>query len=87
MSRRTIAPMPDFQHKCRFDDETLAATVTLSEACLMWGKSETTMTFAIHSGKIKARRSFTGGEWLLSRHSIVKRYGQPKDDIVCQLLK
>lgn len=85
--RRKIAPMPDFQHKCRFTDETLVSTVTLSEACHMWQKSETAMMFALMSGKIKGRRSFTGGEWLLSRVSLVKRYGQPVEDTVCQLLK
>lgn len=87
MARRTIAPIKDFESVCAFEDPTLVPVVTLSEACLMWEKSETAMMHAILKGKINARRAFTGGDWLLSRVSVIRRYGQPKKDIVCQLLK
>jgi hypothetical protein len=87
MPRRRVKLLPDYQDACWFTDPTLVPVVTLSEAVFMWGKSETAIMHQINKRQIAARRSVTGGEWLVSRVSLVKKYGQPKEDVVCQLLK
>lgn len=76
-----------YEEECQFEDETLISVVSLREACIMWGKSETALRNAMIKGHVQCRKGFTGGDWLLSRHSLIKHYGQPKDDITCRLLK
>lgn len=87
MARRIIRLVDKYEILCEFDDPTLIPVVTLSEACLMWGKSETAVKTAMYKGQIAGRKPITGGDWLLSRVSLIKHWGQPKEDYTCQLLK
>ena len=84
----TVRPMTDHLNKARFDDPALMCMVTLTEAAYMWNKSETAITNACLKRQISWRRAFTGGNILISYHSIVKHYGQPvKDELSCLLSK
>lgn len=66
---------------CDWSDPSLGEVVTLSEACLMWEKSQTAMKQAcfVH---LKARKSFSGGSWLISVASLIEHYGKPEKDIL-----
>lgn len=72
---------------CEFEDPTLCAVYTLSEAALVWGKSQTAIRHHMITGAIKCRKPVTGGDWLLSRHSLVAKFGEPEKDVVCLQLK
>lgn len=87
MPRRKITLVPHYEELCDFEDPTLICVVTLSEASLMWGKSENAVRTAMYKGQIKGRKPVTGGDWLISRVSLIARWGQPKKDYTCQLLK
>lgn len=62
---------------CDWSMPILGEVVTLSEACVMWGKSKNALKNAALTQKVAARKSFTGGDWLVSVESMVKVYGQP----------
>jgi hypothetical protein len=87
MARRKPAPIAHYEELCEFYDATLICVVTLSEACYMWGKSETAVRTAMYKHQIQGRKPITGGDWLISRVSLVNRWGEPKKDLTCQLLK
>lgn len=72
---------------CEYHHPTLALVCTLKEACYMWGKSEATIKHAIDRGHVQARKSFTGGDWIITTASLEKRYGEPKENTLWQLQK
>jgi hypothetical protein len=72
---------------CDYTSPLLATVCTLREACYMWNKSEATIKDAIYRGKVDARKSFTGGDWLITTASLEKRYGNPKENTLWQLQK
>lgn len=84
---KKVSRVKNYEEECSFDDPTLCAVMTVREASLMWGKSETAIFHAIYRKHISGRKSFTGGDWIISRHSMIAHYGEPKEDIVCALLK
>lgn len=81
-----VKTIPDYEHVARFEDPALTCMVTLAEAAYMWGKSTTAIHTAYLKKQISGRKSFTGGDIMISYHSIVKHYGQPKKDVFSCLL-
>lgn len=67
---------------CRWTTPVLAEVVTLSEAVVMFGKSVTAIKQAIYTHKVDARLSFTGGTWIITLESLIRRYGQPTKDVL-----
>lgn len=53
--------------------------VTLSEAVILTGMSRTAVLNALHTGKVKGRGSFTGGDWLIDYHSLIRHYPLKED--------
>lgn len=82
VNREIPEPTPDM----RFTDPSLQWVLTLSEASVMWGKSETALRVAMWKGQISGRKSFTGGNILISYLSLVDHYGEPKKDTIQCLL-
>lgn len=69
-----------------FNDEnytspTLAQVATLREVCYLWGKTPRQVYYAIDRGHVHARKSVTGGSWLLDYESVVKHWDKPNKDI------
>lgn len=52
----------------------LGEVVTLAESLVITGKSRTAVINAVVGGKVKGRRSLTGGEWLIDLTSLVAYY-------------
>lgn len=58
-------------------EEDLHRVVTLTEACQVWYRHRSVLRYAIDAGLINARKS--GNTWLVSVHSLVRRYGLPPE--------
>lgn len=71
---------------CDWQDPVLAEVVTLAEACILFDRSQGAIKNVCLIGHVAARRSFTGGSWLISLTSLVKHYGAitPERDFLCQ---
>ena len=66
---------------CLFDDKQLSSVITLQEACYFWAKSPRQVYYAIDKDKLSARKSVTGGSWLINRKSAINLWGEPHTDI------
>lgn len=69
-----------------FQDENytspnLAHVVTLREVCFLWGKSPRQVYYGIDRGHLHARKSVTGGSWLLDYQSVISHWGEPETPI------
>jgi hypothetical protein len=73
-----------FDYNQYFDDPTLCAVVTISEACAMWDKSRRYLQVLLDRGQINGRKSTTGGSILISRASLVRKLGEPVFDDVSE---
>lgn len=62
---------------CDWDNPLLGEVVTLSEACVLFGKKRNSLKNAVLTHKLQARRSFTGGDWLITLSSLINKYGKP----------
>lgn len=60
-----------------FDNQELAQVVTLQEVCKLWGKSPRQVHWAIDRDHVAARKSITGGTWLLLYNSVTSHWGDP----------
>lgn len=58
----------------------LDGVLTRQEVAFMWGVRENTVTDNILRHKIVARQSI-GGRWLISRASVIRAWGQPKNEL------
>lgn len=76
---KDVFPMSDY------DDPSLGEVVTLGEAMTIWQKSRSAMKNACLTGAVDARRSITGGSWLITVVSLINRYGKPEKDILSWL--
>jgi hypothetical protein len=63
--------------ECQFTDPLLNVVVTLPEAAIMYQKSKPEVHRAIDSERIVARKSFSGGAWLITLHSLKQCWGEP----------
>lgn len=61
---------------CDWDVPTLGEVVTMSEACVLWGKSRNAIKNAILTRKLAGRKAFTGGDWLITVTSLTEVYGK-----------
>lgn len=71
---------------CEWSMPILGEVVTLSEACIIWGKSRNAVKNAVLTHRVTGRKAFTGGDWLLSVASLMEFYGKPseeKDMLTC----
>lgn len=84
---KKASPVLNYLDLCVYEHPALACVVTLHEACVMWEKSETALRQAMYKHQIDARKSFTGGDWIITTASLIKRYGEPKGDHLWQLQK
>lgn len=84
---RGVKPVAHAAELCDYDSPVLATVCTLQEACYMWQKSETAIRMAIYQGRVQARKSFTGGDWLITTASLERRYGAPVEGLLWQLQK
>lgn len=82
---KKAALVKDHEFVCEYDHPILATMCTLHEACFMWQRSETAVRNDMYRRKLDARKSFTGGDWLISVSSLEKLYGKPKEDTLWQL--
>ena len=64
-----------------YSNPVLAEVITLTEACWLWGKSKKTFLYAIWRDNIDARKSLTGGNWMIATSSAVTHFGEPIRDI------
>lgn len=71
----------DFDVDTIFEDRRLASVLCLQEVCIMWGKSPRQVHWAIDRDQVIARKSFTGGTWLLSYDSVLQFWGEPEKSI------
>jgi hypothetical protein len=81
--RTTRAPkmLPNWElSMCEYSNPILGEIVTMSEACVIWGKSKNAIKNAVLTHRIEGRKSFTGGDWLLSVASVIEYYGKPSDE-------
>lgn len=70
---------------CDWDADVMGTVITVGEAAYMWDMSQKAVKNAAIKCKLIARRSFTGGDWLVSYQSMVSVYGQPKEDVLTWL--
>lgn len=82
---KKASPVKGYKILCTYDHPSLSIVCTLHEACFMWQRSETAIRNDMYKHKIEARKSFTGGDWLISTASLIKLYGEPKEDTLWQL--
>ena len=83
IERNTRAPkmLPNWElAMSEYHEAILGEIVTLSEACLIWGKSRNALKNAVLTHKIAGRRAFTGGDWLVSVASLITVYGKPSEE-------
>jgi hypothetical protein len=66
-----------FDPDCQFVDRMLGMVITIQEACIFWGKSRRTVDWAILRDEVTARKSVTGGTWLLTYYSCMEKWGEP----------
>lgn len=57
-------------------------TITLGEACLLWGLTKRKVEWAVWRYQVKARQSVVGHAWLISYRSCVTLWGQPTADVI-----
>lgn len=72
---------------CEYDHPVLATVCTLAEASYLWHISPAGLRDAIYRHKLDARKSFTGGDWLITVSSLEKRYGAAKENTLWELQK
>lgn len=70
-----------------FENKLLSMVVCLQEVCVMWGKSPRQVHYAIDNGHIEARKSFTGGTWLIVYYSVCEHWGEPVKPITGWMVK
>lgn len=68
-----------------FTDLRLADTVTIQEAALIWKRTEAAIRYHIKRGNVKFRKALSGGTYLITRQSLVERFGAPSDDILMNI--
>lgn len=64
-----------------FDDAILAEVICLQEVCKLWGKSPRQVHWAIDRDHVSARKSITGGTWLINYRSVVLHWGLPEKEL------
>lgn len=74
-----------FETEHFYQEAVLGQVVTLPEACLLWGKSRSTLIMALAKMQIRGRRSLTDGSWLITFESMERRYGRPNSEILKNL--
>lgn len=69
----------------RITDPMLTCMVTKAEAMALYEKAGTVIDYAIMRNELSARKSFTGGSWLITMKSLRDLYGEPVNDYLSQL--